>query len=77
LYAALTPEERQKYLPPLFFYFDNEMQNARQYKREIKQLPEQHKAAYKYAQSLIRKHPYLDTHVLHHIDQLDLSLVAD
>ena len=77
LYAALTNEERQKYGPGLFFYFDNEMQNARQYARALKCLPEQNKAAFKYAERVVRKHPYLDTHVLHHMDQLDLSLVAD
>ncbi|WP_298255362.1 SIR2 family protein [Bradyrhizobium sp.] len=77
LYAALTSEERQKYAPGLFFYFDNEIRNARQYARALKRLPEKHKAAFKYAQGVVRRHPYLDSHIMHHMDQLNLSLVAD
>src|SRR5262249_12023928 len=43
VYASLANDERRKHTPPLFFYFDNEIQSAHQYSRSIKNLPDQHK----------------------------------
>jgi hypothetical protein len=77
LYASLADEERKRLAPPLFFYFNNEIQTAPQYQRALKKLPTLHKAAFQYAQRIARKNPHLSTHVLHHMDQLDLSLVQD
>jgi hypothetical protein len=77
LYAALTDDERKEFSPPLFFYFGNEMQNSSQYQRAITKLPDLHKAAFKYAQGISKKNPHLSTHVLHHMDQLNLSLVQE
>ncbi len=60
---------------PLFFYFDAELQNSSQYRGALKHLPDLHKTAFKYAEGVVKRHPYLSNHVLHHKDQLDLSLV--
>ena len=75
LFAALTDDERKKFTPPLFFYFDNEIQSASQYQRALNRFPSLHKAAFQYAQRIALKNPHLSTHVLHHMDQLNLSLV--
>ncbi|QND71806.1 SIR2 family protein [Tardiphaga robiniae] len=75
LYAGLTAEERASMDAPLFFYFDAELQNSSQYRKALKHLPDLHKTAFKYAEGVVKRHPYLSSHVLHHKDQLDLSLV--
>lgn len=77
VYAAFTSEERRKHRPPLFFYFDSEIYSASEYRRRLNSLPDLHKTAFKQAQDTVRRHPYLSTHVLHHLDQLDLSVVDD
>jgi hypothetical protein len=75
LYASLTDDERKELTPPLFFYFDAEIHKASQYRRKLSKLPDLHKTAFRYAQGIVKKNPHLSTHVLHHMDQLDLSLV--
>lgn len=77
LYASLTDEERKEFTPPLFFYFKSEIQTAPQYQRALKKLPTLHKTAFQFAQRIVQKNPHLSTHVLHHMDQLDLSLVQN
>jgi SIR2-like domain len=77
LFAALTDEERERFTPPLFFYFDSEFQEASQYQRALKKLPNLHKSAFQYAQRIAKKNPHLSTHILHHMDQLNLGLIQD
>ncbi|RZN11241.1 hypothetical protein CWO90_46550 [Bradyrhizobium sp. Leo121] len=75
LYASLDDKERSELTPPIFFYFDCEIETAAKYKRALKRLPELHKSAFKYAQRIAARHPHLETHVLDHKDQLDLSQI--
>lgn len=75
LYASFDDEDRSELAPPFFFYFDSEIETAAKYKRTLKRLPELHKSAFRYAQKVVKKHPYLANHVLDHKDQLDLGQI--